>query len=298
MKAPLAAIVALLALIASGCIAGETAGPETRSIADVLGLGDESRTRDLLVRQEILVQSMVQECMISRGFEYVPEDVSAATLFTPQPGADLTDLEYAREWGLGISTYTSYLATDPAGSRPVQVNPNEDHLATLSVQEADAWLLAFDGGVEGFTDNDIFMQSCFYQAAQAVQTSVISEFQDELSRVDERVAQDSRFLEAERAWSQCMNEHGFNFATELAMHQSFSIEVDVLLSSTPDGGEAALGGGPAFDELIERERRAAEASLDCQGDKEQVQAEVRREIEAEFIAGNRGLVDEVIQIGQ
>lgn len=296
MRQLLTAIVAIT-LLASSCTSDDPAS--SRSVAGVLDIEESTLTRDLAVRQEILVQRFIQECMIRRGFTYAPEPVSVDTLFAPRPGDGLNELDYAREWGLGISTVTSLIASDPAPRDADQTtSPNDAHLGTLSDSEADAWLTAFDGGVAGFTDQAIFRESCFFEAADRVQTSVIAEFQEDLNQLDERISQDRRFVEAERNWSRCMSEQGFDYATERAMRDSFFNAVDIALAAATDGNEAGIDVDDALGDIIELERRAAVASLECGDERMRVQDQVRSELEAQYLEANADLVDQVVQTAQ
>ena len=146
--------------MATSCFGGATSTPtasEFASVAGALGLEDrDALFTDLAVRGIALNEVRIQQCMAQRGFEYRPEPVSVDTVFEPPAGAGLDDDEFAREWGLGIAP----VALRDAQALPPQdgnnpTSPNEQLLAELSENEREAWLTAFDGGIDGLTRQDL-----------------------------------------------------------------------------------------------------------------------------------------------
>ena len=288
--------------MATSCFGGASSpstASEFQSVTEALGLEDRDRVfTDLAVRGIALNEVRIQQCMLERGFEYRPEPVSVDTVFEPPPGAGLDEAAFAREWGLGIAPVSVLESQSfPNEDGDTQTSPNEELLAELSENEQEAWLVAFNGGPEAFGSQDLFEETCVYQASQSGNDTIVTELQSDLDELEARIAEDPRMVEAERVWSSCMLEQGFDYATELSMRNFF---FDQVRDARAGFGEQEAGTGPseALLRVADLERQVAQAALGCTPDKDEVEDQVRSELETQYLSSNGDLVEQVRQIGE
>jgi len=287
--------------VASSCFggaSGPSASSDFGSVVEALGIEDRDAIfTDLAVRGIALNEVRIQQCMLERGFEYRPEPVSVDTVFEPLRGAGLDEAAFAREWGLGIAPVAVIDSQSFPDEDDTQTSSNEELLAELSENEREAWFVAFDGGPAAFGRQDLFEQTCVYQANQSGNDTIVTELQSDLDELEARIAEDSRMVEAERVWSSCMLEQGFDYATELAMRNFFFDQVRDARAS-PGVQEAGDGPSEALLRVADMERQVAQAALACTPDKDRVEDQVRSEVEGRYLSSNGDLVEQVRQIGE
>jgi hypothetical protein len=149
------------------------------------------------------------------------------------------------------------------------------------------------------------------------------EFNDEMMALQEqleplwmdlyaRIEADPRMVDANAEWAACMADRGYTFAKQDDIYEYLSKKQEDLWSNQEgfSSGEATAttiseGGGdfgpfgPGIDEamiqgLADEELAIASDDWDCQGGKSfnDLRQEVSEEYEAEFIAGNRDLLEQ------
>jgi len=323
--------------------AEEEASDEPKSLDEYLGLaanavrgrqgggggGAAGADQDQVLEQQRLVQQGIQVCMLEQGFTYVPEEVGdGLRFFLQSDNTGQSASEYAETQGFGISTrFDAVLEGDFEVDDAVE--PNEEHLATLSEGERDAWQFALRGAppernaegqlIDPETGEVIqggpgrVTGGCTAEAQEEVRgdLSLLAELTDEFIELDERIAADPRLTELQREWIDCMRGEGFDYQDEPEARAELNQDFRPLLRSFFQGGaDGAQGGGGRgnpleavaglelsaeqeveLEALQDKERAIAVASLECQGDSEAEIAEITERYEAEFVEVNREILE-------
>lgn len=275
-----AAGCALLLLVA-GCsadkdgkdaatVSEDEAGPLSAYFDDVFGSMEDQDWAEMGRKSEEIVAA----CMVEQGFEYKPQDMSAATetIEEDQEAADTYGTEeYAAENGYGMST-----SFEPAADGEEEwVDPNADYVAAMSESEQQAYYQALFGDQAVSEDTgevpagDWTTQGCqgkaqheVYEQGQAWADPEFESLQEEMTALYERAASDPKMAEADAAWATCMEDAGYTgFAKPDDAVTSISDEFSTLMSGlteeTPEPDPAALA------EFKEKEIATAVADARC-----------------------------------
>jgi hypothetical protein len=280
------------------------------------------------IEQQRLVQQEIQVCMQAQGFAYVPEEVGdGLRFFAASQQASLSAAEYAETEGFGISTrFDAVLEGDIDLSE--STSPNDEHLATLSEGEADAWQFALRGAPPERNDQGQLIDpetgealrpgqavgGCNSSAQEAVRGDV-SAFFDLAASYDEletRIEADPRVAEISQQWSACMSAEGFDYTDEAEARAEINAEFRPLLRSLFQGNQNGQGGGQQgggnrlaqiaglelsaeqeaeLEALQDQERAIAVAAHACEADTVDEIAEITARYEEEFIDANRAVLE-------
>jgi hypothetical protein len=246
------------------------------------------------------VEARIQRCMKAQGFDYVPVDPFAQQQALTGK-ARLTDEEFTREFGYGISTLFG------RGSK--QSDPNERIRNTLSAADRAAYDRALWGDNPGATfaeavDSGDFSElgGCTKQASEAAfgGTAVLNALVSKLDELDEAIIQDQRMVRANENWSKCMSEKGYRY------EEPDEIDEDLLKRFKSIVGVAVRAGatgppqpGTSYDraalrDLQREEVKVGNADLECeQQEITPVEQRVRPQYEAAFRKQNRRLLARV-----
>ena len=230
--------------------------PET--LAGYLGVPwlsfDLSDQQDMYRRQEQQAQELIAACMAQEGFEYIP----AVRPDLDEGFGNPWDVEYAREYGFGISTtFGETFALDDSD----WVDPNQAIIEALSESERNAYFeilygfsdaaapldpespadsdgssgIATESEGEGTAEaepsvdayEDLFGQSCSGQAYE--QVYAIGRFEEIYEQLDlesmfERMEADPRVKDFGDDWADCMRERGYEYDEPDALYDSVYIE--------------------------------------------------------------------------
>ena len=213
---------------------------------------------DEVAEEQQLIQQAIQRCMQGQGFTYVPEEVGdGLRTFLATQNQGVSPAEYAATAGFGISTaFDAILEGDFDFDE--SSDPNEEHLATLSAGEADAWELALQGqppqrnGQGQLIDpetGEILQRNrpgqtsggCRLDAQTEVRGEVVdlSALEDNLVALEERIEADPRLTEIRRDWVDCMSVEGFDYTDEAEARGDINSQLRPLLRSffmSGDGG--------------------------------------------------------------
>jgi len=286
-------VAVLAALTACG---GDGAGDRPTSIEEALGMPDEEDFQ----QRERAVQDAIRECMAAEGFEYIPVDVSGAGIRIARPG-DRPDPEFRAQFGYGVTTN---LDRELDGNAPD--DPNAEIRDSLSESDREAYDRAlhgrlaeqFDGGevnirigpggrISGGEDGEEITPEdagCFGQAQASVRDEAFDpEVGRQLMDMEQRIESDPRMVEATRAWSSCMRDAGFDYASPRDIVDALMERLEALRgpddeNGNPTGDEAGLA------RLQDEERATARADDECWDEHlREVEAEVRAEYEDELL---------------
>ena len=294
-------LAAVLSVVALGVLAscGKSSGSGAADAASVdapLGLDDAGTA----VKQ-IRIEELVKACMKKAGFDYVPVDPNATkAAITGTSG--LTDEEYLRQFGYGISTVfekvveISQSATSPDPNVTYRNGLDPAGQAAFDKALAGGSGLTVSGAVEAARAGELGgLGGCIEEATTAVfgDANVISALA-KIEELDTRAEADERLVRAREAWSVCMKERGFDFQDPNSVD---GIILDRLAAIVgPDAAKVLGEGGtfsaqvfgaaalPAYDKaalakLQADELATAQADFDCE---EAHVVEVEDKVKAEY----------------
>jgi hypothetical protein len=168
-----------------------------------------------------------------------------------------------------------------------------------------------------------------YEAEYGNQDDLYTELGPELEAMNERIMADPRIVALDTEWSACMADKGYTYESQEKMYEEVSTDLQARLDAIvgPNGGyvdpfegwteeeinaffeekteeevnaffEQAQNQAPEYDvaaleALQQEEIEIAVAAAECQGDFEEVYAEVSAEYESEFIAANQTKLEEI-----
>ena len=214
---------------------------------------------DVLLEEQRLIQIEIQKCMQVQGFTYTPEEVGDGLgVFLRAESEGVAPGDYAATEGFGISTrFDAVLEGD--FDLTEETDPNEEHLATLSEGEADAWQFALQGAPPERNEAGQLIDpetgevlqgggrgaagGCRLEAQTAVrgEVAMLDDLSDDFAELNERIESDPRVAEIRRSWTDCMREAGFDYADEDEARADFQSQLRPLLRSffaSGDAGEA------------------------------------------------------------
>ncbi len=320
---------------------GRAEDPQDKSLADYLGVAagfvrgqrgggfGAGFDEESVIEEQRLIQTEIQACMQTQGFEYIPTDDSdGIRFFAAQLNQGLTPTEFAAQQGFGISTrFDAVLEGDVDFSE--DADPNDEHVETLSEGEADAWEFALRGAPPERNAQGQLIDpetgevlprgagrrgpqgGCQLEAQVAVRgdLSVLADLSDEFEELDERIAADPRVTEMRTEWAACMRDEGFDYDDEDAARESIQSEFFPLLFSFfgrgPGAGQQRGQSNPfadleltdeqetQLDTLQDREIATAVASLVCAGDTGTELEEITARYEAQFVEDNRATLESI-----
>jgi hypothetical protein len=262
-----------------------------------IGFDDQA----LRVRQA-RIQNAIRDCMKTQGFDYVPVD-PAAQIAAVTGSSRLTDVEFTRQFGYGISTFW--------GRGGAQADPNQQYRRSLTPADRAAYSRALYGENDGATIDDALdtgdfskLGGCTLKATQAVfgGTQVLTQLQGKLDDLDERINADQRMVRALERWADCMSAAGYRYEEPDAIDSSLMKRMERIVGPLPGKFATGPAGGaklPPYDHaglaVVQREEVAtARQDLACeQKHITPVESVVRPEYEARFRQQNRTLLSQL-----
>ena len=298
MSARRLALVALTALLATGCGSDKAAKPY-QEVEDQLGF-----TRIGIQERQARVENAIRDCMKAEGFDYVPVDPFAQQAALTGK-ARLTDEEFLKQFGYGISTLV--------GRGSAQADPNGRIRASLAAADKRAYDRALGGENPSLTfadavDSGDFTElgGCTRKATAAVfgGPQVLATLQEKLDTLDERIAQDQRMVRAVEKWSKCMTDAGFRYTEPDDIDTDMSKRFHRLVGGSVPVGATSIPAGTSYDHaalagLQREEVKIGNTDLACEKRViTPVESKVRPQYEAEFRQQNRKLLARIKPIAQ
>lgn len=285
----------LAALILAATALSCTSAAEREEQAELLGLfvdpDDPAAVLEFVNRDTVRVQELIVECMARAGFDYEP----VLPAKDPREGGSLSADEYRELYGWGMMSSWEETLTDEPGD----IDPNTTILAGMDEAARVAWELTLYGDPDTWHDPDRG-EGCEAEAERQVNafrdTEAWAELQPLLEEVPYRAMADPRWIEADRDWSRCMAEVGYDVpnvdeAIELVSERFF----DAWEVATPPPGEPApeLRWDPkpwfvetdVWQELVQFELDLAAADDACTQDHDLI-----HEYQVAFLEENQDLI--------
>jgi hypothetical protein len=307
-----AACSAAVLVLAVGC------GPDAdeadgETLEDFFGFGtDQEELMAQAAAQQREVEESIAACMASEGFEYVPQDVGEMMMAADHPSQNLSEEEFRREYGYGISTLEREAFLGPGGGMD---DPNLAIQEQMDEPERQAYeqalygdQMAFDAGADPDDVEVAEIGGCQGEAVEEVQgdqMQVAEELMPELMALEEQINADPRMVEAMQGWRTCLSEAGYDFQERFDpqshLFQRFEeFEQAAFEQMDPEGFEPDDGPiEPELDpdeleELRQDELEIAAVEGECtSAHLEDVEAEVRVEHEGAFIEENRDELEQM-----
>lgn len=323
------------ALATSGCGAGGSpadgnapnAGggllvPDAVTIATLFGIPDVP-SPEVSREQELLVESLIAECMAEQGWEYIPVVLPDEVYGYPVEDELVRRQREGYDMAYYVLTHSSAeTIVDPWAG---WVDPNAAYLDGLSPDAWEAYHAALDGDVWVQTDTYSGMTGgCITQANDEVSPALpetdlfANEFGYEIGEIKVRVDEvfdlhvhgDPRVLELEATWSACMRDAGYDFDTNADLWayvwgSGFQARLDAILGDdfylnpdiVPGSGVVPVTDEEraALEDLLADEVAMAIAALPCDVAYQAAYEEVYAVIEAEFVDDQRDEIEAAIE---
>ena len=254
--------VTAAALILSAC--GGASG--SNGEASLPGIKEFGLTEEEFARHVEEAQALIAECMAAAGFEYIPVDVktieAAQARVRKEPG--YTRRTYKEQWGLAVTTrYDNPVRDTGLGPNLAIYNglPEKDQVAyfrTLFGKDPNADF-AFTLDEEDFSPTG----GCTREAVSQVFTPAQLEG-TYVNPKDVLIDADPRIIEAERRWSQCMHDLGYEYESD---QDEIIEEYEERLEELTEGEDPSTLTGAraeALRELQDEEIAVSLADLECQ----------------------------------
>lgn len=323
----LGAGIVMGALLLTGCSssdgkksAGESEkGPLDKRLA-FLNSGDFDAEK--YSEQQKQVEVAVAQCMKEEGFEYTPVDYDSGSIsFVSSDDYEETQtVSYAKKYGYGVFSYPE--EETPVEDTPEEEfnDPNQEYIESLSEdeqadfystlygpgpdenlseEEMDAWYSdPANQGCYGAAQNKAYeTESNFYESPQA------QDFFDLHSEFFNTIEENTKVVELNDAWAQCISEKGYNFSSPseamdsvYAVNESFYTDVvNEDGSIEPNAQEYQEPNPDELEEAKENEISLATADFECQEklDYRKKKTAVQWELEEQFIKENESLIQEI-----
>ena len=273
-------------------------GTDSAAVDAPLGL-DEAGS----ALKQTQVEELVKACMKRAGFDYVPVDPNATkAAITGTSG--LTDDEFRRQFGYGISTVFEKVVEISQSSK--SVDPNVTYRSRLDPAGQQAFDVALTGGkadisvsgaVEAAKTGDLGgLGGCIEEATTAVfgGANVVSALA-KIEELDSRAEADERLIKARADWSNCMRKQGFDYPDPNAVDGGITEKLAAIVG--PDAAKV-LGEDGTFSPLVfgtnvlppydkaalarlqTEELATAQADLDCE---EKYVVDVEDKVKSEYV---------------
>jgi hypothetical protein len=291
------AALAVAACGGNGGGAAKSSSTPSGNVEDQLGFDQAG----IMARQS-RVEAAIRDCMKQQGFDYVPVDPFAERAAVT--GASrLSDDDFLKQFGYGISTLW--------GRGGAQADANQRIRASLSRADRRAYDRALWGDNPGATfsaavDSGDFTKlgGCTAKATRTVfgGAQVLTQLQNKLDQLDERIASDQRMVRAVERWSSCMAAAGYQYEEPDDIDGDLMKRMERIVGPVP--GPSATGPGegqkpPPYDHaalaaLQHDEVNIARADYACERKYiTPVESKVRPQYEAEFRQRNQSLLSQV-----
>jgi hypothetical protein len=289
------ALMLFAAVLVGACGGEEKSNEPPQELEDTLGFGSGDGAKEVQAR----VENRIRDCMKAQGFDYIPVDPFAQQQAVTGK-ARITDEEFTRQFGFGISTLF--------GKGDQQSDPNARIRATLSTADAAAYDRALGGENPGITfaeavDSGDFTElgGCTKDASEAAfgGAAVLTSLVEKLDELDERIIQDQRMVKATEKWTACMLDKGYRYEEPDEIDSDLEERFKAIVGTGVAPGTTTPPQGASFDraaltELQREEVRIANADLDCEKQEiEPVELEVRPGYEEQFRKQNQRLLARV-----
>lgn len=267
--------------------------PVTQPLEEQLGLANFGEAPPLAEAR------IIQQCMQSQGFEYVPVDPTAQKVAV----STLSKADKRKLYGYDITTRYGQPRT------PTPPDPNAAIRSALS----PANLIAYDqalsgtsassggGGGGGGNQGGSFrtVGGCTQTAIRQVYggAQVLSTLLTKMHALNQSVTTDQRVVGATQAWSACMQQAGFHYAKPGDIKPDLKKKLKAIVGSSSSPTTAATSRPPAALAALQQEEMTisrTDLSCDAKVNLTKTKNTVQAEYEATFRQQNALLLAKVM----
>ncbi len=260
---PLAALLVVLALVAAACGGGTAENPSDTGSASSTASTNPGENVQASTLEEFFgwsqeydpaadqerqrqVEEAVAACMAGLGWEYRPVDYGSFEYEYFDPFADVSEAEWAAQWGFGATTF---ILDDPWRDieYPEQEfeDPNQAYVDSLSDIEREQYYEdlygtydepAIDPETGEYTEEEFRFDAgngCYNQASAEIygipdegSERDFSDIWEEFERLEQQISADPRMIEANEQWASCMSDKGFTYQTPSEPQEHFYMEAE------------------------------------------------------------------------
>jgi hypothetical protein len=262
-------LIAGVALVVAACGGGSdenNSGQNQPAASGNTEVGREEfgQTEEQLVNSIDAVESKIASCMADAGFDYTPIDN-----VTFRRGMDLvggivpglSDDEFVAQYGYGITTR-------PPTAKFRFGDENERIIESLSPQDQVAYIRTLVGEKTEAIHVRMLEDEDFSQAGGCTEKAIKAVYSEEqlnpsfFNPFDKLVEEDPRMIDAQKSWSSCMRQAGFDYEKQGDPEDEFHERLDSLTG----GADLTTLTGSDKDALIQlqgEELAVAAADSDC-----------------------------------
>ena len=310
MRAARGALIACCLVLATSC--GGRSNEKDSALAGIdaqLGLDQAG-----LALKQTQVEESVKACMKRAGFDYVPVNPNA-TRAAIIGTSGLSDNEYRRQFGYGISTIFEKVVELSQSSK--SVDPNLAYRSHLDPAGQGAYDKSLTGGrvdlsissaIDSAKQGDLSgLGGCVKEGTDAVfGDSSVTAVLAKIEELDQRAEADPRLVDAKAKWSKCMKESGFTYSIPDDVDGSIKDKLSSIIGANAAkslNGETGFNPAafradalPPFDKkelaaLQQEEIATAQADLACEEKYiSDVEVKVKGEYERKFATENAALI--------
>jgi hypothetical protein len=229
-----------------------------------VGREEFGQTEEQLVNSIDAVEAGIASCMADAGFEYIPIDS-----VTFRRGMDLvggavpglSDDEFVAQYGYGITTR-------PPTSNFRFGDDNERIIESLSPEDQVAYIRTLVGEKTEAIHVRMLEDEDFSPAGGCTEKAIKEVYSEEqlnpsfFNPFDALVEQDPRMVDAQKSWSSCMRQAGFDYEKQGDPEDELHEQLDSLTG----GADPATLSGSDQDALVQlqgKELAVATADSDC-----------------------------------
>lgn len=286
-------------ILTTACSASDEmsgSAPFDAVLIDLFGTDD---TGKYLADTKQAAAEIVATCMRDAGFEFRLSP-TIETLDPPQR----MDIEAARTDGFGIVAGFRFQLSQ-FDLDPVQLDPNERYLRTLSSAEFSRFFFTLDGAKP--EPGQRSEGGCNTQASEEAYADWLrfSEALPNFTAMGEERDTHPDWLAARSEWRRCMLDRGFDYAEPDAIRTDVISRMRDTVNEVYPGGQLPVievAGTPTvdaqvdalLDELAQFERAAAVATIACTEPVADQFDAVERLVQQAFVERNQATIDELL----
>jgi len=291
---PTRRLLAWVAVVTAGASLVAACGSDSTSAADDVPVEEQLGLESAgIIQRQAKAESLIRDCMKTKGFEYVPVDpVAQQADLVGQTG--LSDEDFAAQYGYGLTTLYEQRKRLGGG-------PNAAYRASLAPTDQAAYDRTLYGddvsatfSVALDTGDYSRLGGCTKDATNAVfgGIDILQSLQDKLDELDGRIAADPRMTDAIAKWSACMRDAGFDLPEPDQVDVVLLAKLEAIVG--PPGNETADYDKAALAALQKEEVTMVAADMKCEEQHiSPVEEKVRAEYERTFREENADLLSKV-----
>lgn len=293
----------ILALVSAAC-AETTSEPqrapsELETLDEFIGWADfdEEAEHQAYVVLRSRIEGMLVECMADKGLEYAAREADPGS--RPLFGEGLSDSEFRLQYGYGVFPGLLDEARWNSEHPPEDVGADPDVLWGDFTDDLDSYMVVLEECTVQVEEELGRPEPGLRETMSASIAEAWSPLEPLLEDMQRQMEEDSRLAEAEKGWSVCMDDKGFDFATDedidrylMAKLGEFEEEANLgtIVLTAPFEKD--------IQPFIDEEMAVAAADGACRAELDRVRLQLQREYEGRFIDEHRDELEKIRQLEQ